>query len=363
MTLSAAFTVDGAANPAAHATTYGATVTLARTSTQGTATWSILSGSYPDMTLPTLTVAAGSNSATFPMVADPGDGLGRAILLSCSVFDGRTTAVEYAVIGVLNGSGILPICVGEDTARHATYGWVGPVNQALASLASGGGSVRTNTFFVDCNAASSGDGSLARPYKTITAALAAATTTQPLVLFLFPPVTGAYDSESALSYTSTNHLSIEALGITHAGGVENLIDLPQLTKSGTGSLNLKGVSFAAAVQASVDTYAERSHFASTLRSTGGNIELFKCQADATVWGLNLTADSSFFSGSGTVLKSDGTSVKLIDCQFGSGTIDITFTDTEGNGEVQMDALTNYFWKAATESIAFGHKTITGDLAA
>src|SRR5512146_2192115 len=100
MALSAAFTVNGAADPAAHATTYGATVTLARTSTQGTATWSILSGSYPDMTLPTLTVAAGSNSATFPMPADPADGLGRAVMILCSVTDGRTTATEYAVVGV-----------------------------------------------------------------------------------------------------------------------------------------------------------------------------------------------------------------------------------------------------------------------
>lgn len=134
-TLSAAFTVNGNANPAAHSVAYGATVTLARTSTQGNATWTMLSGSNSAMTLPTLTVAAGSNSATFTMVADPADGLGRSVLVKCSVTDGHTTVTEYGVIGVVNDAGVVPIAAGEENYRDATYGWVDAINQALVSQA------------------------------------------------------------------------------------------------------------------------------------------------------------------------------------------------------------------------------------
>ncbi len=139
MTLSASYTVNGVSNPAAHAAAYSSTVSLALLSTTGAGTilWQIIACSKSGASLPAITRAGTPNGATasFVLPADPGDGLGRAYLVKCSVADSRTTVVEYAIVGVLNAAGLLPLVPGEENARDATHGWSQTVNQALASTA------------------------------------------------------------------------------------------------------------------------------------------------------------------------------------------------------------------------------------
>ncbi len=139
MTLSASFTVNGVANPAAHSASYSSTVALALVSTTGAGAilWEVIACSKSGATLPSITRSGTPNGATgsFVLPSDPGDGLGRAYLVKCSVSDTRMTAVEYAVVGAVNAAGLLPIVPGEENARDATHGWSQTVNQALASTA------------------------------------------------------------------------------------------------------------------------------------------------------------------------------------------------------------------------------------
>src|SRR5687767_942105 len=144
MPLSAAFTIESAANPAEHSVAYGATVDLAITSlAYNTISWSIAGTSDPSQSAPTITLGGTPNGSTasFPMPSDPGDGLGRSFRVKCVVTDASgNTATQYGIVGALNAAGLLPIPVGEEVGeRHATHGWTRPVNVALAGVSGGSG--------------------------------------------------------------------------------------------------------------------------------------------------------------------------------------------------------------------------------
>lgn len=135
MTLSAAFTVNGDANPAAHSVAYLSTVNLALTSLTGVSvvTWEILSSSKSGTAHPAITPAGTPTGATasFAMPADPADGFGRSFVVRCTVSDGLNQAVEYSVIGAPNDAGLVPIAAGEEDYRDATQGWTDIFNYAL----------------------------------------------------------------------------------------------------------------------------------------------------------------------------------------------------------------------------------------
>lgn len=140
MALSAAFTVEGASNPAEHTVAYGATVDLAVASlAYNTITWSIVGTSKSDQAAPTITLGGTPNGSTasFPMPSDPGDGLGRSFRVKCVVTDSRgNTATEYAIVGAANEFGGLPGPVGEGaTERNATHGYTDFLNSAAAGTA------------------------------------------------------------------------------------------------------------------------------------------------------------------------------------------------------------------------------------
>lgn len=148
--VSANFTVQGVANPAAHAVAYASTVNLALTSATGASSivWEIMACSDPDQAIPTITPAGSPQgmTASFVMPADPGDGLGRSFLVRCTVSsqvrtaDGSfDTANQYAVVGARNTALRVPIVPGEENYRHATHGWAPEINEILA-LSSGGSS-------------------------------------------------------------------------------------------------------------------------------------------------------------------------------------------------------------------------------
>jgi hypothetical protein len=149
LTISAAFTVNGNANPATHTTTYGATVTLALTSIVGASSiqWSVVGTSDSSVSSPTITPAGSPSgaTATFVFPSDPSDGRGRTVLVKCLVSDGTVNtgalrdedqgthwAVQYAVISVPGTGGFAPIAAGEGLDRSLTHGWITALNQALA---------------------------------------------------------------------------------------------------------------------------------------------------------------------------------------------------------------------------------------
>jgi hypothetical protein len=138
MPISAAFTVNGASNPAEHTTTYGAVVSLALASIVGAEviTWQILAASDPTFTIPAITTGGTppASTAQFTFPADPGDTIGRAFIIRCTVSNANETAVQTAIVGVLNVNGALPLCPGEEFERHATHGWGPTLNRFLATI-------------------------------------------------------------------------------------------------------------------------------------------------------------------------------------------------------------------------------------
>jgi hypothetical protein len=146
--LSAEFSVDGSSAVQAHEVAYGATVDLALLSLTGVRSiqWSIgdpdsdgssAGTSHSSMVAPTITPAGAPTGATasFTMVADPGDGEGRACVVKCKVTDsGGNTAVAYRVVGVPNTRGYVPFVVDEALHRNATHGWTEEINSLLAGI-------------------------------------------------------------------------------------------------------------------------------------------------------------------------------------------------------------------------------------
>lgn len=138
----ASFTVDGNANPAAHETTYGATVNLALVDVTdaGQISWSIDSVSKSDQTKPTITEAGAPTGATasFPMPADPGDGEGRAFRIKVTVTNQLGTDTKYGIVGAVNSAGRVPFVAFEELDRHAVYGWVDELNAMNAQATTDG---------------------------------------------------------------------------------------------------------------------------------------------------------------------------------------------------------------------------------
>ena len=154
MVLSADFSVNASSAQEIHAVEYGATVSLAILSNAfHTIQWRISSTSHPDDVAPTITLAGAPSGATasFPMVADPGDGEGRSVIVSCTVSDQRgTTATATRKVSVANAAGRYAICVDEATEGSATHGWTPQINSLLAGVSV---SVRSPIF------GATGDGS------------------------------------------------------------------------------------------------------------------------------------------------------------------------------------------------------------
>lgn len=150
MTLSAAFTVEGNANPARHQVAYGSTVDLALLDTDGASSivWSIMGCSDDSEPIPTITPSGNPSgkTASFVMPMDSGDTLGRTFLVRCIVSNqvrGADGAYEqdisYGVVGAVNSQGRLPIVPGEKNYRNATHGWAPEINELLNASGGGGG--------------------------------------------------------------------------------------------------------------------------------------------------------------------------------------------------------------------------------
>jgi hypothetical protein len=135
MAISAAFTINSTAVPAAVSVAYGATVTLVLTSITGveSVAFTIEGTSKSGVSAPTLTPSGSpsGSTATFTMPSDPGDGLGRSYLVKCTVSNSYETQTAYGIVGAVNDAGLVPLAAGETTARSATHGWLDTVNTLL----------------------------------------------------------------------------------------------------------------------------------------------------------------------------------------------------------------------------------------
>lgn len=142
MTLSAEFSVESSTAIQAHSVAYGTTVDLAALSLSfRTIAWEITSSSKSGTTTPTITLAGTPTGATasFPQVADPGDGLGRSWIVKCTQTDSQgNQAVAYRVVGTVNSQGYVPIAADEENYRSLTHGWCEVINQMLATAGGGG---------------------------------------------------------------------------------------------------------------------------------------------------------------------------------------------------------------------------------
>jgi hypothetical protein len=146
LVLSADFSVGGDSTVVAHSVAYGATVNLALLSLTGVreVAWTIgdpdsegstAGTSHSSLVAPTITPAGAPTGATasFTMVADPGDGEGRSVTVKCKVTgQNGATAAAYRIVGVRNAKGIIPYAVDEALYRNATVGWTETANTALA---------------------------------------------------------------------------------------------------------------------------------------------------------------------------------------------------------------------------------------
>jgi hypothetical protein len=137
----ATFSVNGSTAVQVHATSYGATVTLALQDLVGVnqISWAIDGTSHSSMANPTITLGgspAGS-TATFAMPADPGDGQGRTATVRCTVTDSSgATDTKYRVVSVANARGYYPVAVSEQNYRSATHGWTEALNAAFYGVSS-----------------------------------------------------------------------------------------------------------------------------------------------------------------------------------------------------------------------------------
>jgi len=136
MTISAAFTVDGNANPATHETDYNTSVALALTSTSGISLveWSIAGISDPDESAPTITPAGTPSGATASFTTSNTfikAYRGLAYLIKCRVSNSDESAVQYAIVGIPSSTRIVPFPPGEEQARSLTHGWGVDLNKAL----------------------------------------------------------------------------------------------------------------------------------------------------------------------------------------------------------------------------------------
>jgi hypothetical protein len=134
MAISADFTVNGNANQDRHFVDDGDTVTLTINSSAGVRTeFSIIGASRGGVTYPTLTESGSppGSTATFTM-SENDTTLGISFLVQCVATSQYEIATQYAVVGVANATGHLPIAMGESGATRDATGYIEELNSSLA---------------------------------------------------------------------------------------------------------------------------------------------------------------------------------------------------------------------------------------
>jgi hypothetical protein len=208
------------------------------------------------------------------------------------------------------------------------------------------------------------DGSIAHPFQSVQDAIDAAFTGSTIVIV---------NATSAENLTITKSIvlaaarvftrrpgggyaragtNVELGNITVTGDVFHILTLSGITcgtisggPDALGTLNINDACDVGAITtAATDLRGSDSDFSGLITGCNSGMGFVDCR----------------FSTSGTFITTAGTFIEMKGCSLG-GTKNITFSGSAGT--VRMDAISNHWWKAATESITNGSKVIIGDLSA
>jgi hypothetical protein len=243
------------------------------------------------------------------------------------------------------------------------------------------GAPLSNTFFVDKGTAVAvpdQDGSINRPFATIGAALTAVAALAGSVGTILVNATtndGDYSAEGPLVITPGT-VAIAPIGNgyfrgTYDAAAQGPILVDSVTVPG-GAFHVVELFGVTAIGVGTITFAEDGFLYLGLASQFGAVVctaptagLFVGASDCAVTSFAGLADLSTFNNvyftasAGKVLTSLGTVINFMNCTFTPNVLEIEFLGAAG--VVNMDAVTNFFWKAATETLTNGAKVIIGDL--
>jgi hypothetical protein len=265
------------------------------------------------------------------------------------------------------------------TGATGATGATGPVGPTGATGPAGSTVALSNTIFVDGGTTVptlEQNGSIGAPYKTLTVALASKAD-QSCTIIVMPGNYGA-ESDIALISASTVEVTIICLtGLREANGFDfganhfnanNSAALPGISGlSALSTLHIVGCTFSAKNVGcggilKLDWCALFG--ASGTITAGDAAILSNCFTSRPVTGgANgvLAYMTHFGAVSGTIISTSGTLVEACMCKFEAAAITIAFTGSAG--EFRVDSVSNFYWKAATETLTNGTKAIIGDLTA
>lgn len=239
----------------------------------------------------------------------------------------------------------------------------------------------SNVFYVDKGTAvapADQNGSIGRPFATITAAIAAISAlATPRGTILVNAITndGNYSAEGPLALTPTDIVIAPMMGsffrgtydassqgpilvdsITVPGGAFHVVTLFGVTCIGVGTITFAEDGF---------LYFGAASQCGAIVCTAPTAGLFVGASDSSFASLSGCADLSTFNNvyfsaaAGKVLTCLGTTMNFMNCTFTPNILEIEFLGAPG--VINVDAVTNFYWKAATETLTNGAKVIIGDL--
>jgi hypothetical protein len=236
----------------------------------------------------------------------------------------------------------------------------------------------SNTIFVDGATTvpvPSQNGSIGAPYSTLTAALNSKTD-QSCTVIITP---GNYGAEADIALLSASIVEVTILcltGLREANG----FDFGANHFDALNSAALPGISGLSSLST---LHIIGCTFSSKNVGCGGILKLDWCAlfgasgtitaGDAAILSNTFTSRPvtaggggvqafcvNFAAVSGTIISTNSSLVEACMCKF-SGTVTIAFTGAAGSFFV--DSVSNFYWKAATETLTNGSKVIRGDLTA
>lgn len=254
---------------------------------------------------------------------------------------------------------------------------VSTVDVRAVSPTPGADGALSTAFFVDQGttvAVPAQDGSIGAPFATIQTAIDAVAALPPGTPGTVLVVPG-YSGTETLSMTPGNLTIAPLAGLARPAYntsfaspiVVGDIDIPV---GGSSVLKLCGV---LALYGSV-TFAEDATLYVGAGCVLGDVVcttpsggILVLASDCSIQSVASCADLSSFNNVqlnaavGKVLTSLGTRIRLLNCAFDPvAVLEIEFLGAAGS--LELDAVSNFFWKAATETLTNGVKVIIGDLA-
>lgn len=232
----------------------------------------------------------------------------------------------------------------------------------------------SNTVFVDGGTTvpdPDQDGSIARPFETVTEALAAiGSFATPYTIFMTP---GDYSGEADIALPATPNISIGFVGFSAYYGLGAVTpELSAIMPGFTGGDSTQIIHFVNCIwntRPITPAGTLRMDWCRVLGASGSalftanNMTLYYStitQRIATTG--TVSARNVDFLGAGDLITvaTAGSTVRAYLCRFDpAATIAIVFTG--GTGNFLIDGVTNFHWEAATETLTGGTKVIQEDL--